>query len=72
MLIGAGVLDADVPLPASNVLLKALGMILDLAGVRVVQSPKLQCTCSHDLGRAGGWISRSLAAHLAPGHLPVG
>ena len=30
LFIGAGVVDADVPLLASNVLLKALGMVLDL------------------------------------------
>ncbi|CAE7942042.1 unnamed protein product [Symbiodinium necroappetens] len=35
LLIGTGVLGADVPLLASNVLLKALGMILDLPDMKV-------------------------------------
>ena len=35
VLIGAGVLDADVPLLASNMLLKALGMVLDLPNMSV-------------------------------------
>ena len=35
LLIGTGVLDAEVPLLASNVLLKALGMILDLPSMSV-------------------------------------